>query len=133
MRSFFKELRRRNVYRVGAMYAVSAWLLVQVATQVLPVFEVSALAQRLIVLLIVAGFPVALVLSWVYEVTPQGIRRTEEVAPHESITRQTGRKLDFVIIGVLAIVIAILLVQRFMTPKPSAASAGVVEKSVAVL
>src|SRR4029079_10212916 len=117
MRSFLRELKRRNVYKVGAMYAVGGWLLVQVATQVLPLFEVSALALRLIVLLIVAGFPVALVLSWVYEVTPQGIKRTEEVAPDESIARQTGRKLDFVIIGVLAIVIAILLVQRFTSPK----------------
>jgi len=133
MRSFLRELKRRNVYRVGAMYAVAGWLAVQIATQVLPIFEVSALALRLIVLLIVAGFPVALVLSWVYEVTPQGIKRTEEVAPDESIARQTGRKLDFVIIGVLAIVIAILLVQRFTSPKPVATSASIVEKSVAVL
>jgi hypothetical protein len=63
MRSFFKELQRRNVYKVGAMYAVSGWLVVQIATQVLPIFDVSPLAQRLIVLVIVAGFPVALVLS----------------------------------------------------------------------
>ncbi|MEO8803305.1 MAG: hypothetical protein ABI375_08150, partial [Rudaea sp.] len=79
MRSFFQELQRRNVYKVGAMYAVGGWLVVQIATQVLPIFNVSALAQRGIVLLIIAGFPVALVLSWIYELTPDGIARTADV------------------------------------------------------
>ncbi|MDB5987175.1 MAG: hypothetical protein JWR16_2228, partial [Nevskia sp.] len=92
--SFFAELRRRNVYKVGAMYAVGGWLLVQVVTQVLPIFEVSALAQRIIVLLIIAGFPVALVLSWIYELTPQGIVKTDEVAPDASIARHTGQQLN---------------------------------------
>jgi TolB-like protein len=131
MRSFFRELRRRNVYRVGAMYAVSGWLLVQIATQVLPIFEVSALAQRLIVLLIVAGFPVALVLSWIYEVTPQGIVRTDAIEPHKSITHITGRKLDFVIIAVLGIAVIFLVVQHYWMPR--ATNAVVTDKSVAVL
>jgi TolB-like protein/Tfp pilus assembly protein PilF len=134
MRSFFQELKRRNVYRVGAMYVVSGWLIVQVATQVLPIFEVSALAQRLIVLVIVAGFPFALVLSWIYEVTPQGIARTADVAPKESISHHTGRKLDFVIIAVLGVVIVLLIIQHYGSPqKTVAAIAAVTEKSVAVL
>jgi TolB-like protein/predicted Zn-dependent protease len=133
MRSFFKELRRRNVYKVGAMYAVAGWLVVQVATQVLPIFEVSALAQRIIVLIIVAGFPVALVLSWVYELTPQGIVKTDEVAPNESIAHYTGQKLNFVIIAVLALAVMFLIVQRYLLPRPSAALAAVSDKSVAVL
>jgi TolB-like protein len=134
MRSFFKELRRRNVYRVGAMYAVSGWLLVQIATQVLPIFEVSALALRLIVLIIFAGFPIALVLSWIYEVTPQGIKRTEEVAAKESITHQTGRRLDFVIIAVLGVVIVLLVIQHYVMPQKTSASIVVIaDKSVAVL
>ncbi|MDE0856734.1 MAG: hypothetical protein OSA97_20155, partial [Nevskia sp.] len=73
MSSFFAELQRRHVYKVGAMYAVAGWLLVQVVTQVLPVFDVSPLMQRVIVLAIVAGFPLALVLAWVFDLTPQGI------------------------------------------------------------
>jgi len=132
MRSFFKELRRRNVYRVGAMYAVAGWLLVQIATQVLPIFEVSALALRLIVLVILAGFPVALALSWIYEVTPQGIKRTEEVAPHESITHRTGRRLDFVIIAVLGAAVIFLVVQHYWMPQKTSA-VPVTDKSVAVL
>jgi TolB-like protein/Tfp pilus assembly protein PilF len=131
MRSFLRELRRRNVYRVGAMYAVSGWLLVQIATQVLPIFDVSALAQRLIVLLIVAGFPVALVLSWIYEVTPQGIVRTDAVAPDESITHITGRKLDFVIIAILGVAVVFLVVQHYWMPR--AARVAITDKSVAVL
>jgi len=132
MRSFFKELRRRNVYRVGAMYAVAGWLLVQIATQVLPIFEVSALALRLIVLVILAGFPVALALSWIYEVTPQGIKRTEEVAPHESITHRTGRRLDFVIIAVLGAAVIFLVVQHYWMPQKTS-PVPVTDKSVAVL
>src|ERR1700757_1999906 len=107
--SFFAELRRRNVYKVGAMYAVAGWLLVQVVTQVFPIFEVSALAQRIIVLTIAAGFPVALVLSWIYELTPQGIVRTDEVAPGASITTQTGQKLNRLVIGVLTLAVLVLL------------------------
>src|SRR6185369_1434427 len=131
MRSFFKELRRRNVYRVGAMYAVAGWLLVQIATQVLPIFEVSALALRLIVLVILAGFPIALVLSWIYEVTPQGIVRTEEVAPQESITHRTGRRLDFVIIAVLGLAVVYMLAQRYWVPQRTIVV--IADKSVAVL
>jgi len=134
MRSFLRELKRRNVYKVGAMYAVGGWLLVQVATQVLPLFEVSALALRLIVLAVVAGFPIALVLSWVYEVTPEGIARTAEVAPEQSMTRHTGQRLNVVIIVVLVLAVGFLLVQHYVLPHRSAAAGGpITEKSVAVL
>ena len=134
MRSFLRELQRRNVYKVGAMYAVGGWLVVQVATQVLPLFDVSALALRLIVLAIVAGFPIALVVAWVYEVTPQGIVRTAEVAPEQSIARHTGQKLNYVIIGVLVLAVAFLLVQRYVLPRKGAdAGASIPDKSVAVL
>jgi TolB-like protein/Flp pilus assembly protein TadD len=131
MQSFLRELKRRNVYRVGAMYAVSGWLLVQVATQVLPVFDVGAGALRAIVLVIIAGFPMALVVSWIYEVTPQGIERTADVPAGQSIARTTGRRLDFVIIGVLALAVVFLLVQRYVLA-PRAASAAP-DKSIAVL
>ena len=134
MRSFLQELKRRNVYKVGAMYAVAGWLVVQIATQVLPIFEVSALAQRLIVLLIVAGFPVALVVSWVYEVTPEGIARTADVAPERSIAYHTGQKLNYVIIAVLALAVMFLFIQHYLLPRRAAESgAPIPDKSVAVL
>src|ERR1700755_3327471 len=111
-RNFFSELKRRNVYKVAVAYAIVGWLLVQVATQVFPFFEIPNWAVRLVVLLIAIGFPIALILAWAFELTPEGIKRTEEVAPNESITRRTGRKLDFLIIAVLLLVIGVLVYQR---------------------
>src|SRR5207237_4098430 len=93
-------------------YAVLAWLLIQVATQVFPFFEIPNWGVRLIVLFIVIGFPIALILAWAFELTPEGIKRAEDVDLSKSITRKTGRKLDFFIIAVLLLVISILLFQR---------------------
>ena len=78
MKSFFAELKRRKVHRVAIAYAIAAWLLIQIATQVFPFFEIPNWAVRLIVLVLVLGFPIALTLSWIFDLTPQGIRRTEE-------------------------------------------------------
>jgi TolB-like protein len=108
-RSFFAELKRRNVYKVGAMYGVGGWLLVQVATQVFPFFDVPNWVVRVVVIAIVAGFPVALVLSWIYELTPQGIVKTDEVTPDASITRRTGQRLNHAIIAVLILAVLMLL------------------------
>ena len=78
MNSFIAELKRRKVHRVAIAHAVAAWLLIQIATQVFPFFEIPNWAVRLIVLVLVLGFPIALTLSWIFDLTPQGIRRTEE-------------------------------------------------------
>jgi len=77
--NFFAELKRRNVYKVAVAYAVVGWLLVQVTTQVFPIFEIPNWALRLIVLAIIIGFPIALVIAWTFELTPEGIKRTEDV------------------------------------------------------
>src|SRR5436309_15596786 len=111
--SFFTELKRRNVYKVAIAYAVVAWLLIQIATQVFPFFEIPNWVVRLVVLLLVIGFPVALILAWAFEITPEGIKRAEDVDLSQSITRRTGRKLDFLIIAVLLLVIAVFAYQRF--------------------
>ena len=82
--SFFAELKRRNVYKVAVAYAVVGWLLVQVSTQVFPFFEIPNWAIRLVVLVIIVGFPIALVIAWAFEITPEGIKRTEVAdAAHE--------------------------------------------------
>ena len=77
-RNFFAELKRRNVYRVAVAYAVVAWLLIQIATQVFPFFEIPNWAVRLVVLLLALGFPIALILAWAFELTPEGIQLTAE-------------------------------------------------------
>src|SRR5207244_6846996 len=79
LRTFFAELKRRNVYKVAVAYAVVGWLLVQVTTQVFPIFEIPNWALRLIVLAIIIGFPIALVIAWAFELTPEGLKRTEDV------------------------------------------------------
>src|SRR5438132_3137246 len=82
--NFFSELKRRNVYKVAVAYAVVGWLLVQVATQVFPFFEIPNWGVRLVVLLLIIGFPIALIIAWAFEVTPEGIKRTEAAdAAHE--------------------------------------------------
>ena len=140
-RKFFGELKRRNVYRVAAAYAVVAWLLIQIATQVFPFFEVPNWAVRLVVLLLIIGFPVALMLAWAFELTPEGIKRTEEVAPGESIRHRTGRKI-VAITMTLAVVAAGLLAFRVSRHEPAAGRAAspvvaeapsIPEKSIAVL
>src|SRR5450759_1898230 len=101
-KKFFGELKRRNVYKVAVAYTVVAWLVIQIATQVFPFFEIPNWAVRLVVLLLILGFPVALILAWAFELTPEGIRRADEVPPSESITARTGGKLVAIII-VLAV------------------------------
>jgi TolB-like protein/Flp pilus assembly protein TadD len=137
--NFFAELKRRNVYKVGVAYAVAAWLLIQIATQVFPFFEIPNWAVRLVVVLLALGFPVALVLAWAFEITPEGIKRESEIEPGQSITPRTGRKL-VAITAVLAVIAAGLFVFQFLhrnsTTAPSqgeATSAPIPAKSIAVL
>jgi TolB-like protein/Tfp pilus assembly protein PilF len=131
LKKFFSELQRRNVYKVAVAYGVVSWLLIQITTQLFPVFEIPTWAVRLVILVLALGFPVALVLAWAYELTPEGVKRTEEIDPKQPGSRSTSRTLDFIIIGVLITVIAVLTFQRFRAGKPS--SLDIPEKSIAVL
>jgi TolB-like protein/lipoprotein NlpI len=147
--NFLAELKRRNVYKVAVAYAVVSWLLIQIATQVFPFFEIPNWAVRLVVLALIIGFPVALILSWAFEITPEGIKRESEVGPNESITQHTGRKLVGITI-VLAVMAAGLLAWQLLrsrvhspmeggaraTPGAEAragTSLSIPEKSIAVL
>src|SRR5260370_32969908 len=131
-KNFFAELKRRNVYKVAIAYGVVAWLLMQVASQIFPFFEIPNWAVRLVVLLLIIGFPVAMILAWAFELTPEGIKRTEDVDLSKSVRRKTGRKLDFFIIAVLLLVIGILVFQR-LHPNVSPAVSSSLEKTIAVL
>jgi predicted transporter len=84
--NFFAELKRRNVYKVAAAYGVVAWLLIQLASILFPTFEAPAWVMKVFVALVGLGFPLALIFAWAFELTPEGIKRTEDVAPDESIT-----------------------------------------------
>ena len=132
LRNFFGELKRRNVYKVAIAYAVIAWLLIQAGSILFPTFEAPGWVMKVFVAIIAAGFPIALVLAWAFELTPEGIKRTEEVSPHKTMTPRTGRKIDFVIIGVFALVIALLLYDRYRPGKTSSSS-NALQKSIAIL
>ena len=123
MERFLSELKRRNVLRVAAFYAAAGWLLVQIATQVLPVFDAPTWTMRVVVVAVVLGFPFALVFSWFYELTPEGLKRENEIDRSQSITRSTGRKLDRWIIGVLAAAVVALLANQFVPHKEALAKA----------
>src|SRR6185312_13647899 len=126
---FFEELKRRHVYRVVIAYAIAGWLLVQVATQVFPFFHIPDWSVRLIVLLVVIGFPIAVILAWVFEMTPEGIRRTEPAgsmeARSEVATHQIGRKLNALIIAALGLAVVVLAWRQFVyRPAPVASTAS---------
>ncbi len=128
--SFFGELRRRNVYRVAVAYGIVSWLIIQVATATFPYLEIPRWGVRLVIALLVLGFPVAMTLAWAYELTPEGIRRTEDAPAGPSARRGTGQKLNALFIGVLVCVVAFLVYQRWHANETGAA---IPEKSIAVL
>ncbi|HEU0275184.1 MAG TPA: tetratricopeptide repeat protein [Candidatus Udaeobacter sp.] len=141
--NFFSELKRRNVYKVGVAYAVVAWLITQVATQVFPFLEVPNWAIRLVILLIVIGFPIALIIAWAFELTPEGIKRTEDVDP-AAIARQPRKHVWIVIVIVgAALSVGLFFFGRYsaQTPRQDASAARtegttvstVPKKSIAVL
>ena len=118
--SFIAELQRRNVHRAAVFYAGAAWLLVQIATQVFPFFDIPNSTVRVVVIASVIGFPLAMLFSWFYEWTPQGIKLESEIDRSESVTRQTGKKLDRWIIAVLGLAVVVLLADK-LAPHQNAA------------
>jgi TolB-like protein/Tfp pilus assembly protein PilF len=132
--SFFAELRRRNVYKVAAAYAVVGWLLIQVATQVFPFFEVPNSGIRLVVLIIVTGFPIALIIAWAFELTPEGLKRTEVV---EGTARKSRTWIYVIIIaGLLSIGLFFLgryTALRSAQEQPAVTTGSPPAKSIAVL
>jgi TolB-like protein len=130
-RRFFAELKRRNVYKVAIAYAVVGWLLTQVATQVFPFFEIPNWAIRLVIMLIVIGFPIALVIAWAFELTPQGLKRTEFA---DELPKKSARSRAWIYVVVVAgaISVSLFFLGRYTSSKQS----GNVElpaKSIAVL
>ncbi len=110
---FVLELQRRNVFRTGAAYLVIAWLLVQVADILLDAFDAADWVLRAVVVVLAIGFPIAIVLSWIYEITSRGVKRSDELESEEAVAAVDGRKIDFVIIGVLLLAVVLFAADRF--------------------
>lgn len=131
--SFFAELKRRNVLRAGALYAGVVWALVQVIVQVGPIISLPAWVAKWFLAAATIGFPFWLAFAWFYEWTPEGLKRESEIAPEASIARQSGRKMDHWIYGVLALAVVLLLTDRLVARRDPVAEAATLDKSVAVL
>ncbi len=134
--SFFSELKRRNVYKVAVAYAVVGWVIAQVATQIFPFLEIPNWIVRLVIVLIAIGFPIALVIAWAFEATPEGIKRTEDVDP--VVLARQPRKYAWILVVVVGVAVSIGLffIGRYTgrngTPRQSEAGT-VTQKSIAVL
>jgi TolB-like protein len=147
--SFFAELKRRNVFRVGIAYVIVAWLIIQVADVVLDNITAPDWVFQVIMLVLVLGLPVALIFAWAFEMTPEGIKKEKDVDRTQSIVKHTGRKLDYTIIAVLAVALAYYVFddmaappsQHEISPEPATDLAAarsddsdtIVDKSIAVL
>src|SRR5438552_7871742 len=143
--NFFAELKRRNVYKVAVAYAVVGWLLMQIASQIFPFFEIPNWAVRLVVLVLIIGFPIALIIAWAFEATPEGIKRTE--VADAAGQRSRGDAWIFIVLIGAALSVGLFFVGRYTagraTPRPasaelrrgeqSEAAPAVPGKSIAVL
>jgi len=135
--TFFAELKRRHVYRVAIAYGVVAWLLIQIATQVFPFFEIPNFFVRLVVLVTMLGFPIAVIIAWAFEMTPEGLKRATQITPNEYIPRWSTRKFAALIITVAILAAGVPLV-HLLRNKPAFLSRldtapAFVQKSIAVL
>lgn len=129
---FFSELKRRNVYKIAVAYTVVGWLLIQVATQVFPFFEIPTWAVRLVVLAIIIGFPIALVIAWAFELTPEGLKRTEDV-DHAVQTGTKSRAWIYVVILAALLSVGLFLLGRYGFREKNSSASELPAKSVAVL
>ena len=135
MRSFIGELKRRNVFKVAAAYAITGWIMVEATTTLLPTFEAPDWVTKVITYLIIMGFPFALIFAWAFELTPDGLKRAHEVPAEHSITAETGKKLNWMIISVLVVAIIVLVSTGRWTggPEEQIATTGKALDSIAVL
>jgi TolB-like protein/Tfp pilus assembly protein PilF len=122
LNNFFAELKRRNVFRMAGLYLVGAWLVTQVASTLLPTFDAPSWALRGLIITLALGFIPAVIFSWVFELTLQGLKREEDVAPEQSITPQTGRRMDRMIIVIMALALGYFAFDKFvLAPRREAA------------
>ena len=131
--NFFAELRRRNVFRAAAFYAASAWLLVQVATQVFPFFHIAEWLVRWVVVAAAIGFPFWVLFAWFYQWTPQGLQREQEAGPLQPEARRSRRNVDRWIMAMLAVAVVLLLTDKLVLRERAGQITGRPEKSVAIL
>ncbi|MFT7243818.1 MAG: TolB-like protein [Candidatus Azotimanducaceae bacterium] len=113
MASFVEELKRRNIFRVATVYAVASWVILQLADVTFPALEILEADIRYVIIALMVGFPIVIGFSWLFEITPDGLKRTGQVEATASIRTETGRKIDFVIIGLLSVALLFFMGEYF--------------------
>src|SRR5436190_10638611 len=135
--NFFAELKRRNVYKVAVAYAVVGWLVIQIASTILPTFHAPEWVVQTLIVIVALGFPIALLLAWAFEMTPEGMKRTEDVRPDEKIPQWSRRKFAALILVIAIAAASLLGYQVFRAKAPPASpvtnNQDVPLKSIAVL
>jgi len=119
-RSLFAELRRRNVFKAAAAYLALGWVVTQVTSTVAPMLHLPEWIGPVVVWIGVIGFPFVIMFSWIYELTPEGLKRESDVDRPSSVTHVTGRRLDYIIIGLLVMAIGFFVLDRFVPPRSPA-------------
>ncbi|MDH4031212.1 MAG: hypothetical protein OEU49_10215, partial [Chromatiales bacterium] len=116
--SFFEELNRRNVVKVAVLYIVASWLILQVADVLSSLLPVPEWTGSLVFIFLALGFPLVMIFSWVYELTPEGLKREREVDRSQSTTHQTGRKINVLIVALLVLTIGVVAMDRLIPETP---------------
>ncbi len=119
MATVWEELKRRNVVRVAIAYVIVSWLVLQMTDVLVPLLSLPEWVGRFVFLVLLIGFPLAVFFAWAFELTPEGIKKEKHVDRSESVTHVTGRKLDFIIIGVLAFALVFFAVDKFVLDSES--------------
>ena len=143
-KKLISELKRRNVFKVAVAYAIAGWLIIQIATSVFPAFKFPDWTTQFVIILVLIGFPISVIVAWAFELTPEGVKRTDEVPEEKSVTKRTGRKLNVVLGVLLVMAVGIIFYQQFFKTRPAvseatskgnvrADSTSVPSKSIAVL
>lgn len=133
MGNYLRELQRRNVFRAIAAYIVLGWILLQVSTTLEDALELPEWFDAVVTALLVIGFPLILIFSWVYELTPGGLKKTSSVPDGQSIAHSTGRRLDYITVGGVVVLLAVILVDRLFVPEPAAESPATTSQAVAAV
>ncbi len=130
LKKLISELKRRNVFKVAMAYAIAGWLIIQVISTIAPQLHLPHWVPTFFTILVLTGFPIAIILAWAFEMTPEGVKRTDEVPEEKSVTQKTGRRLNVVLGVLLVITVGIIFYQQFFRAQP--AISGGVSKGTAV-
>ena len=117
--SLFNELKRRNVFKVAIAYGVVGWLIIQVITSISEPLSLPHWVDTLFIVLVIAGLPIALLFAWAFELTPDGVKKAKDVNLEESITQNTGQKINYIIIAALILLVGGMAVERFLLHQES--------------